>query len=218
MKDRKVSDSKHRKMSYTEAIKSIFESIRTSRELAVLLLIDVCYNIFYLLYSPRWLSLHQLDKKEKLPLSQMSSTVSVALMNGAQIFGAILGTAGLKPATASRKLLFVGFISYASALGMILIVFHNKNLVYGAYVFAAVCDGGLEPVLRMSRSSIYPREVRGYILGLLRVPNSLVVSGILLVMKNREVVVIVAVCIGFLLTGAGLAAVLARRKPEKSQE
>jgi MFS family permease len=137
-----------------------------------MLLIDVCYNVFYLLYSPRWLSLHQLDKKEKLPLSQMSSTVSVALMNGAQIFGAILQVVAPKPAAASRKVLFAGFLAYASALGVMLLVFQNKNFVYAAYVFAAVCDGGLEPVLRMSRSSIYPRDLRGYILGLLRVPNS----------------------------------------------
>jgi MFS family permease len=185
MKNHKGTDSKRQKVRYTEALKSVFEAVRTSRELTVMLLIDVCYNVFCMLYSPRWLSLHQLDKKERLPLSQMSSTVSLALMNGAQISGTILQVA------APRNVLFVGFLVYTCTIATVLTVFQNKNFVYGAYIFAINCDGGLEPVLRMSRGSIYPRHIRGYILGLLRVPNSLIVSGILLIVKSGSVTVIV---------------------------
>jgi MFS family permease len=218
MGDRKPSESRHRKAGYVESLKTVVAEVLASRELLIMLAIDVCYNVFYLLYSPRWLTLHQLDKKEKLPLSQMSSTASVALMNGAQIFGALLQVMAPKPASASRIVLCAGFLSYVAALVAILIVFENKNLVYAAYVLAAICDGGLEPVLRMSRSAIYPRDVRGYILGLLRVPNSLIVSGILLFVKNRPVTVIVSICIGFLSVATVLAGMLARKKPEKSQE
>jgi MFS family permease len=212
-----TATTKPQKAGYLQSLKAVYDAVKNSRELLIMMLIDIFYNVFYLLYSPRWLSLHQLDKNEKLPLSQMSTTSSVAPVNAAQLIGAILGMAGQRAEGAARHAMAVTFILYVAALGAILAVFPEKNWVYIAYICAALCDGALEPVLRLSRGSIYPKEVRGYILGLLRCPNSLIVSGILLHVRSKSVTVLLSVAIGFISCAAVLSVVLARRRSEKGQ-
>jgi MFS family permease len=210
--------TKAQKVGYFQSLKVVYDAVKSSRELVIMMLIDIAYSVFYLLYSPRWLSLHQLDKNEKLPLSQMGTTSSVAPVNAAQLLSAVLGMAGQRAEGAARYAMAVTLLLYLASLGAILAVFPEKNFVYIAYICAALCDGGLEPVLRISRGSIYPRDVRGYILGLLRCPNSLIVSGILLLVRSRPVTVLLKVAIGFMSFATFLAIVLARRKSEKSQE
>lgn len=181
-----------KRLSYGGAMVSIFNAVRKSRELAALLIIDFSYSVFFLLYSPRWLSIHQITRKDRLPLSQMSSTSSVALMNGAQLFGAFLQFVTAKTSLAA------GFLAYLVAVVGILVFFADKNIVYMCYMLASVCDGGINTSIRIAKGSIYPSDVRGYILGLLKVPTSLCVSGILFLLRGAEAWMIVAVSSMFL--------------------
>jgi MFS family permease len=212
MNDTRQGEGRRKKMSYGESIRAVWEAVRGSRELVFMLLIDVSYNVFYLLYSPMWQSIHQIDNKEKLPRSEMSSTSSVAAVNGAQILGAVLQW------FAPRSALFGGLLFYTFAVANILVVFSNKNSVYFSFILAAICDGGLETIFRLSRAAIYPREVRGYILGLLRVPNSFLVSGIRMMLRKYQVTAIIAMCSMFLALATLLAFVLMRVKSGKGQE
>ncbi|OHS95093.1 major facilitator superfamily transporter [Tritrichomonas foetus] len=208
--ENKTDIKKRQKMGYANALKSIYHSVRSSPELSILLLCDFAYNVFTLLYGPRWLAIHQITKKDTLPLSQMSSTNSVALMNGAQILGAVLQL------FSTRLSLFYGFFMYVVCISAILIFFSNKNLVYTFYILSAMCDGGLGTIFRMLRSSIYPRDTRGYILGFLRVPTSLTVSLILMLFKGKDVRYFMFLCVVFLSLSTVLSFILYQK--EKKEE
>lgn len=208
MNENRGAEVKVRKSGYLGALRSIFDRFRSSNVLRLMLLLDFAYNVFYLLYSPRWLAIHQIEKKERLPLSQMSSTSSVALMNGAQLFGIML-----QYVSPQVSVIVEMFMYLLSILGII-IGYSNKNIVYLCYVFAAICDGGLGTSLRMLRGSIYPDDVRGYILGFIRIPTSLTVSFVLFLAKAADAYKLIMICAGFLAFGAILAFALVstRRK------
>ena len=188
------SDGKKReKIGYIQALKLIFNSIKSSKELVLLLLIDFSYGVFLLLYTPRWLAMHQITKKDSLPLSQMSSTNGVALMNGAQILGAILQY------MSTRVSILLSTILYTLSILLIIFFFANKNIVYTFYIISALCDGGFNTVLRIAKLNVYPREIRGYILGFLKVPTSLCVSLTLMLLKGKDVIYILYACLSFLI-------------------
>jgi MFS family permease len=192
MKEWRPMEPGRPRLGYWASIRSIIEHIKSSRELLWLLAVDYSYNVFFLIYSPRWLSIHQLDKKEKLPLSQIGSTSTVALMNGAQLFSAALSF------LAAKTSVFIGFLGYLISVVSIYMFFPNKNFVYFFFVCSGISDGVIGTALRVARSMIYPREVRGYILGLLRVPTSLCVSAVVFLLKAYDVSYLVLACIAWL--------------------
>jgi MFS family permease len=197
MQDWKPIDSAKPRQGYFQSIKAIVVAIRGSKELLLLLLVDFCYNIFFLIYSPRWLSIHQIDKKEKLPLSQIGNTNTIVLMSGAQIFSAVLA------AFAAKTSVLIGFVVYLISVVGIYVFFPNKNCVYFFFVCSGIADGVIGTAMRVARGLIYPREIRGYILGLLRVPSSLCVSAVIFMLKGYDDVrYLVVACLCWL----GLAA------------
>lgn len=213
LNNKSTENNQKKKIGYLHALKSIFASIRTSSILTILLVIDFSYNVFTLLYSPRWLAIHQITKKDKLPLSQMSTTNSVALTNGAQIIGALL-----QAITTPQSSFFYSFLLSFVFISSILIFYYDKNIVFSLFILAAVSDGANQTIFRILRSNIYPRDVRGYILGFLRVPSSLSVSLILMLLKGRDVRYIMTACCGFLFICTLLSLVLLRKNKTESQK
>lgn len=211
--DRNSNTSKKKKIGYVNALKSIFQNLRSSPELSILLITDFASSVFTLLYSPRWLAIHQITKKDKLPLSQMSTTNSVALTNGAQIIGALFHLF-----SSPRPMFFISFLLSLIFVSMILLFYSNKNIVFTVFILVAVCDGGNQTIFRMLRGNIYPRDVRGYILGFLRVPASLSVSLLLMAVKGKDVRYIISLCCGFLSLCVISSFLLYRREKKESQK
>lgn len=207
------NNNKKKKIGYFNALKSIFQSIRSSPELSILLIIDFASSVFTLLYSPRWLAIHQITKKDKLPLSQMSTTNSVALTNGAQIIGALL-----QLFSSPRPMFFVSFLLSFIFVALILVFYANKNLVFTVFIIVAICDGANQTIFRMLRGSVYPRDVRGYILGFLRVPTSFSVSLLLMMVKGKDVRYIISLCCGFLSICVILSFLLFRKEKKEYQK
>ena len=187
-----VKMERRKRLGFVGSFKALKNAIKGSKSLALMLVVDFGYNAFLLLYNPRWLSIHQVDKKEKLPLSQMSSASSVAVMNGAQLFGAVVHY------VSAELSLNIGFAVYSLIIGAILFFYNDKNMVFLCFVLASACDGGLNTAMRIVRGGVYPSDVRGYILGLLRVPTSLCVSGVLLALKGYDASMIVTAALVFL--------------------
>ena len=209
MDDTKIE--RRKRIGFMGSFVAVKSAIWNSRNLALLLLGDFAYNAFLLLYNPRWLSIHQVDKKEKLPLSQMSSASSVALMNGAQLFGAVLNFLSAKWSLA------LGFSIYTVAVVGILLFFNDKNMVFLCFIIASVCDGGVNTAMRIVRGSVYPSDVRGYILGLLRVPTSLCVSGLLMALKGHDVRFTIMTALAFLILSTAVSFIV-RVPPRQSSK
>lgn len=180
----KKDEIKQKKIGYLQALNVISKSIIQSKELLCLLAGDFFYNVYLLLYTPKWVGIHQINKKEKLPLSQISSANSIALMVGAQIFSLFINKFSYK------FTLFVNFGIYVISIYCIILFYNNKNFVFFFYMISSICDGGAGMFLRILRSRIYPKEVRSYILGFLRVPTSLTVSFILILLNNASILTI----------------------------
>lgn len=188
----KKNDVKKKRIGYGQALKMISKSVWQSKELMCLLAGDFFYSVYLLLYTPRWVGIHQVEKKEKLPLSQISSANTMALMIGAQFCGAFINRFSYK------FTLFANFVIYVISLYCIILFYDDKNLVFLFYMISSICDGGSGTFLRILKSRIYPKDVRSYILGFLRVPTSLAVSFILIILNDASILTIIKVSSFFL--------------------
>ena len=191
-----------KKLGFTGAISGIINAL-TSFEFTTFLVIDLLYQINGLLYNPRWTAFHKVEAKEKLPLSQISSTCSMSLVNGAQLLSLLILCAS-DPASLS-----IAFAcSFSSVCGMYL-TFENKNHMFLCYTCAALSDGGVNSAMWALRNQIYPSDIRKHIMGIIRVPASFAVTFILQFMKGKPVISILRICCCILCTLAATSVILA---------
>jgi hypothetical protein len=180
---------------YWASIARVFRGIWGSWDVLVLVGIDIAYDVFFFLFIPQWTSIHKVGDGDKLPLSQIAATMSVAAMNGAMLASPVSAWLG------SRAAQFAAYCAYGGSLALMAFVFPNKNGVYSAFVCGSICSGGLELVMGLLKGETYPADIRAYIMGLLRVPISLVVAGILYVCSDAERTIQICACILVLCSG-----------------
>lgn len=175
-------------------------------EYAIFLAIDFLSGMLLLLYNPRWTAFLKIDKNDKLPFSQISNTASISSMNGAQIFAAaitfVTSSAGL---TGS-------FFSFSIAVSMMYMMYENKTMLFIAYVCAAMSDGAVNSGMWIHRTEIYPSNIRKHLMGVIRVPQSLIVTLILQLMKGRDTKDILGLVCGFAIIASSLMAVIAIKR------
>ena len=196
-----------KRLGYFGAMKGILRSFGTF-EFALFVVLDFLYQFNGLMYNPRWTAFHKVEKKEVIPLSQISSTCSMSLVNGAILCTMI--TAHLSTQVGLSLSLF-GFLSSASVM---YIFYANKNALFLAYIGAATADGSINSLMWTLRSQIYPSELRKHLMGILRVPVSFTVTFVLQFMKGKDDIQILLLCCGTLaaLTILSVVLVLYRKK------
>ena len=185
----KLSNSnKKPKLGLFGAFSAIFKYIITSPTFTFSILLDFLYTIFGLLYPPRWLSFHKSFKDEKLPLSKISTTNSISLVNGAQIASALLLFTDFDDS------LFLGFFSSFLSLLFMYYKYENKNMVFLGYILESTFDGTVNSCMWTARTTFYPGEIRKHLMGILRVPASFTVTFILQKMKGLDPNYILGLC------------------------
>ena len=191
----------HRKLGVLGGIQGIFSSMR-SFDFSIFIIIDFLYQFFGLLFNPRWTAFHKVERNEKIPLSQISSTYSMSFVNGAQILGIALHLF-----TVTGALFSSIFFFFTSAAAMYYF-YDNKNILFISYVFASMCDGSVNSSMWTLRTQIYPGELRKHLLGILRVPVSFAVTFVLQLMKGKDNLPVLLLCCGVLLALTVLSFIL----------
>ncbi|EAY01637.1 Major Facilitator Superfamily protein [Trichomonas vaginalis G3] len=197
----KFTREHEKKSSYFGAIKEIILNFKNF-EYAIFFIIDFLYSMILLLYNPRWTVFHKINKTEKIPLSQISNSASISQMNGAQILSAAI--LFFSPASC----LAGSFVSYSFCIFSMYLFYNTKSYMFLAYVCAAMSNGAINSGIWTLRSEIYPSSIRKHLLGIVRVPVSLVVTLILQLMKGSETVDILFVIVCLAFTTATLMTIL----------
>jgi len=183
------SNAKRQKSGFFGAFVRIASNMGTSFSFSTTIFLDLFYTMFGLLYHPRWLSFHKATKDEKLPLSQISTTNSISQLNGAQITSAIVSILSF------NSTLILGFGSSTVSMILMYYLYNDKNYVTLFYALASTFDGSVNSCMSSIRASQYPDDVRKHLLGILRVPASLIVTMLLQKLKGIEADSILFICI-----------------------
>ena len=201
-----------KKVGLFGAFKGIIASF-SSFEYSLFFIMDFLYQFYALLYNPRWTSFHKVEQKEKIPLSQISSTCSMSLVNGAQLCTLILMF--FTEQTSLAFSLFFYFLSVASMY----VFYNNKNILFLSYILASTSDGSCNSLMWTFRSQIYPSEIRKHLMGIIRFPVSLTMTVVLQFMKGKGDHSILGLCVSVLLVLSILASILViyRRKRPASK-
>lgn len=161
------------------AIKEFVVSLKQINFLAFFIL-DFLSAISLLLMMPRWTVFHKVDKTDILPFSNILNSSSISSMNGAQIFAALILL------LSSQTALFSSFFSYFACVTCMYFFYENKNYVFLSFVLASMADGAVNSGMWVLRTGIYPSNIRKHIMGILRVPESILVSCILTARKGSD--------------------------------
>ena len=196
-----------KKLGLFGAFKGIIASF-SSFEYALFVIMDFLYQFYGLMYNPRWTSFHKVEPKEKIPLSQISSTCSMSLVNGAQVCTFILMF------FSEQTSLTLSFLSYFLSVGSMYLFYENKNILFLSYVMASTSDGSCNSLMWTLRSQIYPSEIRKHLMGIIRFPASLATTAVLQFMKGKGDASVLGLCVRVLsvLSLLALILVIYRRK------
>lgn len=154
------------RMSFLNVFRKISKGAR-SYSFILLLLIDLLYQLVCLLYPVRWTSYHKVSKDETIPLSYISTTVSICSTIGAQIVTSCINK------TSVETIITSSFIIYSILLINMKFLFYNKNVVFLIFCLTSIIDGVVSSCISIMRSFAYPDNVRKYLMGYIRVPVSL---------------------------------------------
>lgn len=143
----------------------------------LMIIIDALFSMTTALFVPGICSYFM--TVENLPAAQLSSSFSIATLWGAQLLSLF------KLKSPSFGILSLYFVSEVACYVLMWLFYTNKKFLFIMLCCIGLAHGGSAAVMLSLRQQLYPSNIRGYTLSLIKLLASVLSTGLMQAMKPR---------------------------------